>query len=199
MNQLEAIAQEVGTFGAARGARYAGGMMIGLTLGGALALQLKAIVNGKDPQEMADPRFWLQAVQTGGGFGLFGDFLFADVNRFGQSLQATIAGPVVGAVADFSKATIGNLQKLATGEETSLAEDVIQKGGRYVPAASLWYLRAAWERVVKDQLLYLADPDAHRKFRDRARRLESETGQEYWWRPGEVAPDRLPDPTAVVQ
>lgn len=192
MNQLEAMSQEVGSFGRARGARYAGALLISMTLGGALALQLKQIINGKDPMRADDPRFWMQAIGTGGGFGLFGDFLFADLNRFGQGIQETILGPTIGAVNDFGRATVGNLQKLALGEETTFAADVVQKGARYVPGASLFYLRAAWQRVVVDQLQRLADPAAHRKFRERERRLTRETGQEYWWRPGELAPARAP-------
>ncbi len=75
-------------------------------------LQLKQIVNGKDPQPMDDPRFWLQALQTGGGFGLMGDFLFAVQNRLGQSLGEQLAGPTVAAASDALKLTVGNAQAL---------------------------------------------------------------------------------------
>lgn len=190
--QIQAIKQELHQ-GPARGGAYAAAMLIGLTLGGGMALQLKNIANGKDVQPMDDPRFWGQAMQTGGGFGLFGDFMFADVNRFGHNLQEQLMGPVVGALSDAWKLTAGNVQKALQGKNTSFGRDAAQFIGRYTPVlASLWQTRAAYRRMVTDQLQYLLDPEAHKHFREQERRLQTETRQGYFWRPGETAPDRLP-------
>ncbi|WP_163535963.1 hypothetical protein, partial [Klebsiella pneumoniae] len=67
---------------------------------------------------MDDPRFWIQALGTGGGFGIMGDYMFADVNRLGQSLGEQIAGPTIGAGSDALKLTIGNAQELVQGKPT---------------------------------------------------------------------------------
>lgn len=191
--QLQAVMQEVAAGGAARGAAYAGGIAIGLTLGGGLALQLKNVINGKDTQPMDDPRFWLQALQTGGGVGLLGDFLFADVNRFGHSLGEQIMGPTVGLASDAMRITGGNLQELIQGKDTKAGKEAVQTLGRYTPVlASMWYLRGAYRRVFLDQLQYLTDPAAHRSFREQERKLRRETQQGYWWRPGAVLPERSP-------
>lgn len=192
-NQIEAIARESGSYGLARGARYAGSLMLGLTMGGFLGLQLKQLINGKDPLPATDVRTWQQSMLTGGGLGIFGDFLFADMNRFGQSPWETLLGPTIGAFSDANRVTVGNLQKAAQGEEVTFAQDVVQRGGRYVPMSSLWYLRLGYQRVFLDQLTYLADPTAHRRFREAERRIQRETGQGYWWAPGEGAPQRAPD------
>lgn len=193
MLQLQAIGREVADYGKARGAAYAGSMLLSLTMGGALALQLKQIINGKDLQDPSDPRFWLQAIGTGGGFGLYGDFLFADVNRMGHSLGEQLAGPVVGLIGDSIRLTAGNVQELAKGEdETNFGRELVNYGRRYMPTVSLWYLRAAYNRIVFDQLQYLADPDAHRNMREKEKRLQRETGQGFWWQPGELAPSRAP-------
>ena len=61
-----------------------------------------------------------------------------------------------------------------------------------MPGANTWYTRLAWQRLVTDQLHYLTNPNAHRTFRERERRLERESGQGYWWAPGETEPRRAP-------
>lgn len=190
--QWQAVQQELHQ-GAARGAGYAGALALTMTMGGAMALQIKNVINGKDPQPMDNPKFWLAALATGGGFGLAGDFMFADVNRQGHSLEKQIAGPTVGMVGDLSKLTIGNLQQAIQGKNTNVGREAVNTLGRYTPiASSLWYTRAAYRRVVLDQLQYLADPEAHKSFREQEQRLRSETKQGMWWRPGEVLPDRAP-------
>jgi hypothetical protein len=190
--QWQAINQELHQ-GAARGAGYAGALALSLTMAGAMSLQIKNVINGKDPQPMDNPKFWLAALAAGGGFGLAGDFMFADVNRQGHSLAEQIAGPTVGLAGDLWKLTAGNLQQAIQGKTTNVGREAVNKLGRYTPVlSSLWYERAAYRRVILDQLQYLADPEAHRNFREQEQRLRSETGQGMWWRPGEVMPDRAP-------
>ncbi|KIZ47398.1 MULTISPECIES: hypothetical protein [Rhodopseudomonas] len=190
--QLQAIQQELHQSGA-RGAAYAGSMALALTLGGGMALQIKNVINGKDPMPMDDPRFWLQALQTGGGVGLLGDFMFADASRQNQSLASTIAGPTVGAANDLMKLTVGNAQELLRGKDTHAGREAVNTLGRYMPvASSLWYMRTAYRRVMLDQLQYLADPEAHKNFRQQEQRLQSESHQEFWWRPGNTSPSRAP-------
>lgn len=191
--QVQAVMQEVHAGGVPRGAAYAGALAIGLTLGGGLALQLKNIVNGKDPQPMDDPRFWLAALQTGGGVGLLGDFLFADVNRMGHNLGEQLAGPTVGLVTDLSKLTVGNVREAVQGKDTHIGREVVNFLGRYTPvASSLWPTRAAYRRIFLDQLQYLADPDASKAFRAQESKLRSETRQGFFWPPGDVLPARAP-------
>jgi hypothetical protein len=190
--QLEAIRQELGR-GAVQGAAYIGALAISTTLGGAIAVQLRDMIAGKDPQDVSDPKFWLKAAQTGGGFGIFGDFLFADANRLGYSIGETLMGPTINFVNDIAKIPLGAFQKLADDEETSVMKQTIAAFRRYTPGASLWYLRAGWNRVIMDQLEYLTDPQAHKAMRRREKRLQSTTGQEFFWRPGQVAPGRAPD------
>lgn len=192
--QWQAIQQEVAAGGVARGAAYAGGLFLPLTLGGALAVQFKAMSNGKDPQPMDDPKFWLAAMQTGGGLGLAGDFLFADVNRFGQTFAEMMAGPTVGLGTDLWKLGAGNLQQLIQGKPTKAGREALNFTGRYTPVlGSLWQTRAAYRRVILDQLDYLVDPEAHKYFREQESRLRRETGQAWWWRPGAALPERAPD------
>ena len=122
-----------------------------------------------------------------------------DVNRFGQDVMTSLAGPTFGLVTDVTKATLGNVQKAIKGEDTEAGKNLVDLGRRYTPAASsLFYARAAWNRVFMDQLQFVADPEAHRRFRDMERKLQRDYDQGYWWRPGDLGPARAPDPAGLV-
>lgn len=196
--QLEALAHE-GGLTSARGAGYAAQMFILTTLGGAAALQLKSIANGRDPQNMKDVKFWMAAMATGGGFGIAGDFLFADQNRFGHSLGETLAGPTVGFVGDLMKFVGGNVQELAQGKDTNAGKEAVDLAGRYTPFLSTaWQTRLAFKRLVIDQLQYQLDPHAVRRWRAAERKALKERGQGAWWPQGELGPARAPDWSRAV-
>ncbi|MBN9010894.1 MAG: hypothetical protein J0H63_12475, partial [Rhizobiales bacterium] len=165
---------------------------------GILAMQSKQILAGRDPYSL-DPttgnglRAWGAGILQGGGLGVFGDMLFVDKTRFGNSWATVLAGPQFAAmesvVGDF---VVANVQRALNGEETHFLGDALYIAGRYAPGSSLWYGRLAFQRAVLDQLQLIADPRA----RDRFRRLEDQArkswGQEYWYAPGETAPRRAP-------
>ena len=77
--------QQVGLKGKAK---YLVPMIISGGVMGALAYELKQIAAGKTPTKPEDMgvRYWLNSLVYGGGLGIFGDFLFADQNRYGGSL-----------------------------------------------------------------------------------------------------------------
>lgn len=172
---------------AGNAARYAAGLVIGTTLMGAMAMQLKGIASGKDPRPMDDPEFWGGAVLQGGGFGIFGDFLSSTQNRFGGGLGQTLAGPIaqdLDALADIptSKNPAWKAARLARQE---------------LPGGSLWYAKLAFDRLVTDQIQEEIDPSyrtAWRRMEKRAR----EQRTEYFWAPGETAPDHAPDLTDIA-
>lgn len=166
----------------ANAARYAGGFLIGTTLMGAVALQLKALAAAQDLRPMEDDEFWGAAILQGGGFGIFGDFLFAAQSRSGNGFADTFAGPI----ADDGWALV-NLAR-AENPRRSLVREV--KG--FIPGNNLWFARTALDRLVADQINELINPD----FADSYRRLEryaDEQGTDFWWRPGEQSPERAPD------
>ena len=98
-------------------------------------------------------------------------------------------------VGDLWKLTAGNVQQAIQGKNTNFGREAVGNLGRYTPiVSSLWYTRAAYRRVMLDQLQYLADPEAHKNFRKQEQRLRDEARQGMWWRPGEILPDRAPAP-----
>lgn len=171
---------------------YFTNLLISTTLMGALALQLKEMSKGRDPRPMNTEDFWGAAFMQGGGLGIYGDFLFSDVNRYERGLAETIAGPTVGFANDIRKLTIGNLLEVAKGEDTKAASEFIKFTGRYAPGSSIWYLRLGLERNVLDQLQLWADPKAGKKMRKMERRFRKDYGQDYWWGTGETSPERKP-------
>ena len=179
--------------GAKNKGRYFADLIISTTLMGALAMQLKEMSKGRDPRPMTDNAFWLAAFLQGGGLGIYGDFMFSDVNRFDRGLAETVAGPVVGFADDLRKLTIGNIVQAAQGDDTNAAREMINFAARYTPGSSLWYSRLALERLVIDQLQLMADPKARSNMQRLETRYRNQFGQRYWWKPGEMGPSRSPN------
>lgn len=189
---------------AGNAARYAAGLFITTTIMGAVALQLKELAKGRDPRAMDGggdagkaAAFWGAAMLQGGGWGIFGDFLSSSTNRFGGGLASTAAGPTVQTADNLLSLTVGNAARAVQGDKTNVGRDVVQLLKQETPGGSIWYSRLAFERLVLDQLQAEIDPD-HRQAWRRMERRAAETGQEFYWEPGEAAPDRAPDLSAIV-
>ena len=134
----------------------------------------------------------------GGGVGLFGDFLFADQNRYGGGIVNSLAGPVLGSqVPPALKLTLGNLQELAAeGEARNAGRELSRFIEANMPGRSLWYGRLAMERLVFDEMQKMIDPDAAKSFRRVEQRMKRERGQRFFSRPGKgFPPQRPPDLT----
>lgn len=184
---------------------YVANLVIATTIFGGIALEGKQLVRGKDPIDPFDTKtaknFWMAAAFQGGGLGIFGDFMFADQNRFGGSMAETLAGPVYGSFLPdlMGKLVIGNAQQLVKGEDTDFSKEAVRFLGRYTPGSSIWYTRLALERKILDQLQKMSDPEAYKSFRRQERQARTDYGQRFWWRPGELSPDRPPDFEGLVR
>lgn len=189
---------ELARAGGIMAGRYAAKFLTYTTLFGALSLQLKEISKGRDPRPMTSPQFWGAAMLQGGGLGIFGDFLFSDINRFGGGLPSTIAGPLADFGGDVINLTAGNVLQLATGQETNIGSELTNFIRRNSPGGSIWYLRLAYDRMALDSLQESIDPEAPERFRRQVRRYERDLGQDYWWAPGTAGPQRGPDLSNAV-
>ncbi len=182
---------------AAAGAGYASAILLTTSVGGALSLWLKDIASGRDPRPImgkdGNPAaFAGQAFTQGGGFGIFGDFILGDLNRFGGGIGQAIGGPVADTATDFVNLTAGNMVQLFTGGETKAAEEARRFVAKTTPGRSLWFLRLAYDRMLMDNLRRLTDPKAEKAFRRRGRYVR-ELGTDTWWSPGQNLPERAPD------
>ena len=190
-------------------AGYGVGVAAALTVAGAASIQIRQIVQGNDPRDMRDPKFWGAALMQGGGLGILGDLFYATETRAGKSSAMTGWGPAAAFVGDAWNLTVGNALEVAgaVGEGESLGEavegasigrDAVRFAGRWAPWASIWWARTVWDRTVMDQLQKVVDPEADEDFRRQTRRLERDYGQGQWWPQGEALPERAPELAGAV-
>jgi hypothetical protein len=173
--------------------KYAATLLIANTIAGSLAMQLKQVVNGKDPLDMTQPAFWAKSIAQGGGFGIFGDFISSAVSRSGQDFWTTQAGPIAGSIDDlrrfFSFKTKDGKLQVFTDHPGRALRQFIQNN---LPGSTLWYTRLAFTRELLDQLQAEIDPDYNDSFSRMEKRAQQD-GARYYWRPGRRTPDRAPD------
>ena len=181
----------------ARGAAAAGAYLLAMTAGGVLVQQLKAIASGKDlrdtnPATKEGLDTWAHGALTSGGLGIFGDFLASDRSAYGHGPLETAAGPMVtGAIDAYTALRTAFEGKKTPGQKLALGAVNLLRNN--TPALSThWALRAGYNRILLDQLQYLADPAAHRDWQAAESRMRKETGQGYFWPRGEPAPTRAP-------
>lgn len=176
------------------------GLGAGMTMVGALGVQMREVAQGRDPMAMDDPKFLGKAFLSGGAMSIWGDFLFGGVNRQGSTPEETAAGPILGFLGDTTQLAFGdlfqwadNVGSLDAGEKgTQFPAKAVEYAKRYTPGSNVWWARLALERQVWDRLQELADPKAYAKQQRKVRNQEKNFGNEYWWAPGDRTPDRLP-------
>lgn len=175
------------------------GLGVGMTLTGAMGVQMREISKGKDPLPMNTPAFWGKALLAGGGASIWGDFLFAGVNQFGRGPADTAAGPILGLLGDTAQLALGDafswadaMGGLKDHKDSKTLSKAVEYARRYTPGTSIWWARLALERQVWDRLAEVADPNAYASFQRRRDKQRRDFGNDYFWAPGERAPERLP-------
>jgi hypothetical protein len=177
----------------ARGSGYFAAMAIPLTMGAAFYTQVLNVLNGKDPEDMTEGKFWVKAFVKGGGGGLFADFVDKSENRFGQGLAATLGGIGGAFIGDTADLTLKGIQSVVWPEEQEVGRALAKYVGRYTPILSSHPATRAWyRRAFVDQLQWLLDPDADKSFKAQKNRAS------HWWEPGNVNFHRLPNPDAAL-
>ena len=177
---------------------YGVSLMAGLIGFGALAVQLKSILNGQDPVDMNSAKFWGKATAQGGGLGIYGDLLYTGLggqNRSGQANYSSVAGPVFGTAIDFANVTVGNLGESLRGEKTNAGAETVRFAKQNTPFINLWYAKSAIDHLLLQDLQESLSPGYLSKMKARAFR---DFGQRYWWQPGDSIPDRAPDFAAAT-
>lgn len=180
------------------GAAYASGFVLGATLLGGMVVLLKDIAKGKDPREVDNPAFLAEALAQGGGLGIIGDFVRAETNRVGSGIHETLAGPTVGkASGAIALLTETPAKEALTGADHNFARVSRRFISSNTPILP-FYLRTAYERGILDRYEQMLDPEANQRFKEMQKRDRNERGQDWFWQPGDFAPERAPDLPAAL-
>lgn len=171
-------------------AAYIAALIASTSVLGGLAVQIQNLLAGKDPQDMTDPRFAVQATLKGGSLGVYGDFLFAQTNSYNKSMLGIASGPMIGAFEDVFNLTQGNIMQYMNGEKTDFGAELVRTVKSYTPFANLWYTKAAMDRLIWNQLSEMASPGSMRRVEQRA---QKQFNQKYYWHLTDTTPKRAPD------
>ncbi|EAY6192054.1 hypothetical protein TX48_08410 [Salmonella enterica] len=169
-------------------AAYIATFIASTTILGALSQQLNDMASGRNPRDMAGEdaaKFWLGALLKGGGLGLYGDFLLSDHTRYGSGALASMLGPVAGLVDDVIKIGQGIPLNAVEGKSEQTGGDLVKLGKGLTPGANIWYLKAALDHMIFNQMQEYFSPGYLRKMEQRSKK---EFNQTYWWRPQDVTP-----------
>ncbi|HBX7984385.1 TPA: hypothetical protein MIG98_05640 [Klebsiella pneumoniae] len=169
-------------------AAYIAAFLASTTMLGALSQQLNDLASGRNPREMTGKdagKFWLGALLKGGGLGLYGDFLLSDHTRYGSGALASMLGPVAGLVDDVIKIGQGIPLNAVEGKNEQTGGDLVKLGKGLTPGANIWYLKAALDHMIFNQMQEYFSPGYLRKMEQRSKK---EFNQTYWWRPQDVTP-----------
>lgn len=179
-------------------AQFISSVVLMQTLAGAMMLQTQSMLSGMDPRPMDDWKFWLAAFIKGGSLGIYGDFLYSQsgTTRYGSGPLEVLAGPTIGSAATAVTAAVQAGNALAEGKDTHFGAKALNMAKGFIPAQNLWYTRAATDHIIFQNAQEALSPGYLANMRARSR---SQFGQEWWWAPGELAPDRAPDMANVIR
>jgi hypothetical protein len=158
-------------------------MMVGTTMLGYLANATKDVLKGRSPQDVFNDDYTLnretltRAFVQGGGAGIYGDFIFGEFNRFGQSPLETFAGPTLGTANDLLKI----FAKFRDGDDATAAS--VRLALRNTPFINLFYSKLALDYLFVYELQEFANPGYLQRME---RRMQRETGQEFYFPPSQA-------------
>lgn len=170
------------------------------TLTGAMIMQTREVLSGKDPRAMVGDdwyKFWGQAFLQGGALGIYGDFLYgANQTRYGSGPLEALAGPTLGPLLEMGVVNPLNAIKAnIDGKDSHYAAKTFQNLKGFVPGGNIWYTKAAMDHLVWQQVMELLSPGYLASIRSRTLR---DFRQDWWWAPGEFTPERAPAFGAVA-
>lgn len=178
-------------------------LILTTTVAGAMIMQVRDMLAGKDPRKMwADKdydkfKFWGQAFIQGGALGIYGDFLTGSAQtRYGSGILEALGGPTLGPLLELALVQpFGAIKGAMEGKDTHLGAKTLQDIKGFVPGGNIWYTRAAMDHLVWQRAMEALSPGYLSTIRQKTMK---DYGQDWWWRPGDAAPDRTPDMGAAI-
>lgn len=180
-------------------AKWVTHMAIYNAMAGMVTLSLGAIAIGKDLPDFTAPETWVKAMAMGNiaGTGFFGrsvsDMIEAPTPttklRALEALTPSYVQMFLGAGVDASNA----VYYAASGDMDKAREKATKTITGNIPVDSPY--RLVFRRLFVDQINKMADPSYINRMKKSQKRQEQITGQEQWWKTGDLLPSRLPGTT----
>jgi hypothetical protein len=155
---------------------HIGTLIAGLTMAGYAAMTFKDLVKGNwPPRDLSDPGTWAAAFIQGGAAGIYGDFLFGRVNRFGGDVLETVVGPTAGTASQLIEmAQRARTAGLSSDEEFKFGELITVATGN-TPFANLFYVKPALDFLFVNSLREAASPGYLRRNEGRRKKEYGQT------------------------
>jgi len=175
--------------------KYASGLIATTGALGVVGEQLSSVADGKKPRPMfgeeGTTELMLDGLWRAGTFGLMGDVVFTNFDKFGSSLGESLAGPALGVASDAQGLVFGNAIRAlgeprdpgeSVFEQTDLGRDALNFAQQITPGNTLWWSKLATQRLFWDQLQTAADPEYANSFR-RTEQIAEDQGTEFFFAP----------------
>ena len=146
---------------------------------GYAAMTLKDLARGQKPRDPRDKGTWIAACLQSGGLGIFGDYLFGEVSRFGNSGIASLAGPVAGMVESAAKVPA----LLFHGEPKQARDQFITTALDNAPFVNMWHTRTALNYALLYHVKEWMSPGSLRRME---RRMRKQQRREFFLPPSSV-------------
>jgi hypothetical protein len=176
---------------------YAGALMLTTTALGAIAVQAKQIVSGRDPIDMTGDhavKFWIRALAQGGALSIVGDMLLNDpgnsTSDAARGFAGSLAGPAISTATQGLAILVENAHKALNSKPTHTGAETVNLLRQNMPFVNLWYAKAALDHAGMHALQENLSPGYLGRMQKRAAK---EWGQSSWWQPGSGLPQRAPD------
>lgn len=147
------------------------------TLAGAFIVQLQNLANGKNPEPVFTPDFFLKSVLKGGGLSFMGDLMSALSDPTGRSFGDFVAGPLVSQGGKLGMLLTGMGNNFIEGKESTRMMEVANTLKGNLPFQNIWYSKLIIDRMLYSKLQNMIDPDYLPKTQQRLENL----GNSYWW------------------
>lgn len=172
-------------------------LIISTTLAGYLSLAAKALSRGetpRTPQDLIDSqgiglpeaagKLWLASMAQGGGLGMYGDFLFGEMDRNGQDFDlGSIGGPLLSQgeqVAKIFRQAISGGEVNGMDSRSQIPGELAKFAASNVPIINTWYTRTALDYLLFWRLQEAASPGYLQRYQDR---MQERAATHYWLQP----------------
>jgi hypothetical protein len=155
---------------------HIGTLLAGMTMAGYVSLVMNDLRKGYwPPRDPTDPATFAAAFIQGGAAGIYGDFLFGRVNRFGGGLTETAIGPAAGTIADLGEMMLKARDAGLSSEEEVKMADLLNVVTQNTPYANLFYVKPVMDFLFLNSLREAASPGYLRRIEKRRLKTYGQT------------------------